>query len=43
MSVDPTMMVTHLDNDEEETYHSKIANFSKGLQHYPNTGEVVLN
>jgi hypothetical protein len=43
MSVDPTMMVTHLDNDEEETYNSKIANFSKGLQHDPNTGEVVLD
>ena len=33
MSVDPSKSVIHTDNDEEDTYTSKIANFSKGLKH----------
>lgn len=41
MSVDPNVSVIHADNEEEETYDSKIANFSKGLRHDSNTGEVI--
>ena len=43
MSVDPSHSVTHADNEEEETYDSKVANYSKGLRHDPITGEVIPN